>query len=147
MPAGLVISAPGLQAVGPPPWPPEYAHLAARLKNSASRRAARRPSTTHALLHIYNNGLLEPPAPKSDSSPRRRSRRAAHTRPQGHHPHGVAHPYKYTLGDFFPVWGVKFGPAQVGSLTGDGGDKLHFFVNGRPLSNPAAYVSTTTTTS
>jgi hypothetical protein len=48
------------------------------------------------------------------------------------------HPYNYTLGDFFSVWGVKFGPAQVGGLKGYGGDHLHFYLNGRPLSNPAA---------
>ena len=50
------------------------------------------------------------------------------------------HPYMFTLGDFFKVWGVKLGPAQVGGLTGLGGNKLHFYVNGHTLSDPAAYV-------
>ncbi|MHB8531330.1 MAG: hypothetical protein ACYDC2_01285, partial [Solirubrobacteraceae bacterium] len=52
----------------------------------------------------------------------------------------AAHPFAYTLGDFFAVWGVKLAPAQVGGLTGYGGDRLHFYLNGKPLSNPAALV-------
>jgi hypothetical protein len=35
---------------------------------------------------------------------------------------------------------VKLGPAQVGGLTGLGGDHLHFYLNGKPVSNPAALV-------
>jgi hypothetical protein len=35
---------------------------------------------------------------------------------------------------------VKLGPAQLGGLTGAGGDKLHFYLNGQPLSNPTAHV-------
>jgi hypothetical protein len=50
------------------------------------------------------------------------------------------HPYNFTLGDFFAVWGVKLGPAQVGGLTGLGGDRLHFYLNGRRLGDPAAHV-------
>jgi hypothetical protein len=50
------------------------------------------------------------------------------------------HPFNYTLGDFFSVWGVKLGPAQVGGLKGAGGDRLHFYLNGKPLRNPAALV-------
>jgi hypothetical protein len=50
------------------------------------------------------------------------------------------HPFEYTLGDFFSVWGVKLGPDQVGGLKGLGGDHLHFLLNGRTLRNPAAYV-------
>ena len=49
-------------------------------------------------------------------------------------------PFKFTLGDFFAVWGVKLGPAQVGGLTGSGGNGLHFYLDGKPLSNPAAHV-------
>jgi hypothetical protein len=28
----------------------------------------------------------------------------------------------------------------VGGLSGEGGDRLHFYVNGKPLSDPAAHV-------
>jgi len=52
----------------------------------------------------------------------------------------TVHPFRFTLGDFFKVWGVKLGPEQVGGLTGLGGDKLHFYVNGHTLTDPAAYV-------
>ena len=37
------------------------------------------------------------------------------------------------------MWGVKLGPDRVGGLTGLGGDKLHFYLNGRPLRDPAAH--------
>ena len=52
----------------------------------------------------------------------------------------ASHPFNFTLGDFFSVWGVKLGPAQLGGLSGYGGDHLHFYLNGKPLSNPAAHV-------
>jgi hypothetical protein len=52
----------------------------------------------------------------------------------------AARAFNFTLGDFFKVWGVKLGPAQVGGLTGYGGDKLHFYLDGKPLANPAAHV-------
>jgi hypothetical protein len=35
---------------------------------------------------------------------------------------------------------VKLGPAQLGGLTGYGDDHLHFYLNDRPLRNPAAHV-------
>jgi hypothetical protein len=34
------------------------------------------------------------------------------------------HPHRFTLGDFFSVWGVALGPDRVGGLTGLGGDQL-----------------------
>jgi hypothetical protein len=47
----------------------------------------------------------------------------------------ASHPFNFTLGDFFSVWGVKLGPAQLGGLSGYGGDHLRFYLNGKPLSN------------
>jgi hypothetical protein len=139
-PPGLVISGPGLQSTQPP-WPAEYAHLAERLKQLGLPPGGKEAFHHHALLHIYVNGLLTPLAANIGLDPAKGVESSMHT-----HDHtGVIHmeapaPYKYTLGDFFAVWGVKLGPAQVGGLTGLGGDRLHFYLNGRPLSNPAAYV-------
>jgi hypothetical protein len=140
VPTGLVISGPGLQTTQPP-WPADYTHLAERLKQLGLPPGGKETFHHHALLHIYVHGLLTPLAANIGLDPARGVESSLHT-----HDHtGIIHmeapaPYNYTLGDFFAVWGVKLGPAQVGGLTGLGADKLHFYLNGRPLSNPAAHV-------
>jgi len=61
-PPGLVISGPGLQASEPasglsqPPWPPEYAHLAERLKQIGIPPGGQEKFHIHAILRIYING-------------------------------------------------------------------------------------------
>jgi hypothetical protein len=139
-PPGLTISGPGLQ-VSQPPWPAEYEHLAQRLRQIGLPPGGSEAFHHHALLHIYVNGLLVPLAANIGLDPAKHLESPLHT-----HDHtGIihmeaAHPFNFTLGDFFMVWGVKLGPAQLGRLTGYGGDHLHFYLNGRPLSNPAAHV-------
>jgi hypothetical protein len=139
-PPGLTISGPGL-AVGSPPWPPEYQHLAERLRRLGLPPGGKETFHTHALIHIYVHGLLVSPPANIGLDPAKHLESSLHT----HDRTGIIHmesPYRYdfTLGDFFSVWGVKLGPAQLGGLTGLGGDKLHFYLNGRPLSDPAAHV-------
>jgi hypothetical protein len=139
-PVGLTVSGPGLQ-VRQPPWPPEYEHLAQRLSQIGLPPGGSEKFHIHAMLHIYVNGLLVPLAANIGLDPAKHLESSLHT-----HDHtGIihmeaAHPFNFTLGDFFSAWGVKLGPAQVGGLTGYGGDRLHFYLNGRPLSNPAAHV-------
>ena len=150
VPAGLTISGPGLQEGVPagtalqaahPAWAPEYAHLAQRLKQLGLPPGGKETFHIHALLHIYVDGLLVPVAPNVGLDPAKGLESSLHTHDSSGVIHMEApHPFKYTLGDFFAVWGVKFGPAQLGGLKGYGGDKLHFYVNGRTLANPAAYV-------
>jgi hypothetical protein len=146
-PAGLSISGPGLQVSQPssqpnqPSWRPEYAHLAQRLKLIGIPAGGEEKFHIHAMLHMYVNGLLSPLAADIGLDPAKGIESSMHT----HDGTGIIHmeaphPYNYTLGDFFSVWGVKLGPAQVGGLKGDGGDRLHFYLNGKPLSNPAALV-------
>jgi hypothetical protein len=139
-PPGLAISGPGLQT-SKPPWPPEYQHLAQRLKQIGIPPGGKETFHIHAMLHIYVNGLLSPLPADIGLDPAKGVESSMHT----HDSTGVIHmeaphPFSYTLGDFFSVWGVKLGPAQVGGLTGYGGDHLHFYLNGKPLSNPAALV-------
>jgi hypothetical protein len=139
-PAGLVISGPGLQT-GKPPWRPEYAHLRERVRAIKLPAVGKEHFHIHAMLHIYVNGLLQPVPALVGIDPPKHFITSLHT----HDSTGIIHMetehrYAFTLGDFFAVWGVKLGPDQVGGLTGLGGDKLHFYVNGRPLTNPAAYV-------
>ena len=139
-PAGLTISGPGLQT-GKPPWRPEYAHLAERLHALGIPPGGAEKFHIHAMLHVYVNGLLVPVPAEIGLDPAKHVESSLHT-----HDHtGIihmeaAHPYNFTLGDFFGVWGVKLGPARLGGLTGYGGDKLHFYLNGQPLTNPAAHV-------
>jgi hypothetical protein len=146
-PPGLIISGPGLQTSQPPslpnqpPWQPEYAHLAQRLKLIGIPAGGKEKFHIHAMLHIYVNGLLNPLPADIGLDPAKGIESSMHT----HDGTGIIHmeaphPFNYTLGDFFSVWGVKLGPAQVGGLTGLGGDHLHFYLNGKPLSNPAALV-------
>jgi hypothetical protein len=146
-PPGLSNSGPGLQVSQPssqpnqPSWQPEYAHLAQRLKSIGIPPGGEEKFHIHAMLHIYVNGLLKPLAANIGLDPAKGIESSMHT----HDGTGIIHmeaphPYNYTLGDFFSVWGVKLGPAQVGGLKGYGGDHLHFYLNGKPLSNPAALV-------
>jgi hypothetical protein len=139
-PPGLAIAGPGLQT-GKPPWPPEYKHLAQRLREIGIPPGGKETFHIHAMLHIYVNGLLVPLPADIGIDTAHGIETSMHT----HDSTGIIHmeaprPFPYTLGDFFAVWGVKLGPAQVGGLKGYGGDKLHFFLNGKPLTNPAAQV-------
>jgi hypothetical protein len=86
-------------------------------------------------------GLLVPLAANIGLDPAKKLESSLHTHDHTGIIHMEAsHRYNYTLGDFFSVWGVKFGPAQLGGLSGYGGDHLHFYLNGKPLRNPAAHV-------
>ena len=139
-PPGLSISGPGLQT-SMPPWQPQYANLAQRVKQIGIPPGGKEKFHIHALLHIYVNGLLSPVPADIGIDQAKGVESSLHSLDRS----GIIHmeapaPYSYTLGDFFSVWGVKLGPAQVGGLKGFGGDHLHFYVNGKPLSNPAAYV-------
>jgi hypothetical protein len=146
-PPGLSITGPGLQVsqpssqLGQPAWRPEYAHLAQRLKQIGIPPGGQEKFHIHALLRIYVNGLLRPLPADIGLDSAKGIESSMHTHDGSGIIHMEApHPYPYTLGDFFSVWGVKLGPAQVGGLTGYGGNRLHFYLNGKPLSNPAALV-------
>jgi hypothetical protein len=137
---GLIIAGPGLQT-GPPPWKPEYAHLAERKTELHLPPVGNEKFHIHAALHIYVNGLLKPVPALVGLEPAKNIETSLHT----HDSSGVIHmetihKFNFTLGDFFKVWGVELGPEQVGGLKGLGGDRLHFYVNGHKLTNPAAYV-------
>lgn len=139
-PAGLVISGPGVRT-SRPPWSPEYGHLAERLSKLGLPPGGDEKFHIHAMLHIYVEGLLVPLPANIGLDPARHTESSLHTHDRTGIIHmEAAHAYNFTLGDFFAVWGVRLGPAQLGGLTGYGGDKLHFYLNGRPLPNPASHV-------
>jgi hypothetical protein len=139
-PPGLVISGAGLRT-SKPPWPPEYAHLAERLREIGIPPGGKEKFHIHAMLHIYVDGLLSPLPADIGIDQAKGLESSLHT----HDSTGIIHmeaprPFNFTLGDFFSVWGVKLGPAQLGGLSGYGGNHLHFYLNGNPLSDPAAHV-------
>jgi hypothetical protein len=139
-PPGLTTSGPGLRT-SKPPWPAEYEHLAQRLRQIGIPPGGKETFHIHAMLHIYVEGLLSPLPANIGLDPAKGLESSMHTHDSTGIIHMEApHPYNYTLGDFFSVWGVKLGPAQLGGLTGYGGNHLHFYLNGKPLSNPAARV-------
>jgi hypothetical protein len=139
-PPGETITGPGLQT-SQPPWRPEYAHLAQRLRAIGIPPGGSERFHIHAMVHVYVDGLLSPLPANIGLDSAKHLESSLHT----HDSTGIvhmeaAHPYRFTLGDFFSVWGVALGPAQVGGLKGFGGDHLHFYLNGRPLRDPAAHV-------
>jgi hypothetical protein len=139
-PPGLSITGPGLQS-SQPPWRPQYTQLAQRLQALALPAGGKETFHIHAMLHIYVNGLLVPLPANIGLDPAKGLESSLHTHDNSGIIHmEAAHRFNFTLGDFFSVWGVKLGPAQLGGLTGLGGDHLHFYLNGKPLKNPAAHV-------
>jgi hypothetical protein len=138
-PPGATNAGPGLQT-SQPPWRPEYAHLKQRIRALGLPPAGTERFHIHALLRIYVDGILTPVPKNIGIYERQHIESSLHTHDETGIIHMEAtHPHRFTLGDFFAVWGVKLGPDRVGGLTGLGGDKLHFYLNGRSLSDPAAY--------
>jgi hypothetical protein len=131
---------PGISAK-PPPWKPEYAHLKQRIRELHLPPVGKEQFHTHALIHIYNDGLLVPVAANIGIDRAEHAYSSVHT----HDTTGIVHmeserPFKFTLGDFFAVWGVRFGSKTLGSLRNDGQKQVHVFVDGKPISNPVKYV-------
>lgn len=125
-----------------PPWPPNYTELARRARLRGVPRPGSEKFHWHEQLRIYRDGLLI-------DVPSLIGLDLEHKVAVGVHTHedtpGVIHmegdkPFKATLGDFFAVWGVKFGGGWLGGLHADGDDELRTFVNGREISDPAAHV-------
>ena len=135
---GTTNAGPGLQT-SQPPWRPEYAHLAQRIRALGLPPAGTERFHIHALLHVYVDGILQPVPANIGIDEAKHIETSLHTHDKTGIIHMEAtHPHRFTLGDFFAVWGVKLGPDRVGGLTGLGGDKLHFYLDGRPLRDPAA---------
>jgi hypothetical protein len=132
------VSGPGIRATAPP-WQPEYAHLAQRIKQLGLPPVGKEKVHHHALIHIYNDGLLVPIAPNIGIH------KPAYSSIHTHDQTGVIHmesdvPHKFTLGDFFAIWGVRFGNASLGTFVNNGDKKVLVYVNGKPVSDPVHYV-------
>jgi hypothetical protein len=137
-PQAPVISGPGIAATAPP-WKPSYDHLAERMRRFGVPIPGTEKYHHHAQLHVYDDGLLVPVPTHIGLGPGGPA--ALHT----HAPGGVIHieaskPFKPTLGAFFAIWGVPFGPKQVGNLKDAGGDHVYVLANGKPVADPIHYV-------
>jgi hypothetical protein len=129
-----VITGPGI-AETKAPWKPELQHLGERMKRFGVPPPGTEKFHHHAQLHIYSDGLLVPVPSHIGLAPTTAA--GLHT----HAPGGVIHieaskPFSPTLGDFFAVWGVPFGPEQVGDLKNKGDKRVHVLVNGKPVRDP-----------
>jgi hypothetical protein len=111
-PSGLVTSGPGL-STAQPPWPPEYAHLEERVKKLGLPPVGDEKFHIHAALTSTRTATF--PSPRSACA--RQEDRDQHPHPYDttDHPHGGDPSVQIHARDFFSVWGVKLGPAQVGA--------------------------------
>jgi hypothetical protein len=132
------VSGPGIRAHAPR-WQPEYAHLAQRIKQLGLPPVGKEKVHRHALIHIYIDGLLVPVAPNIGIH------KPAYSSVHTHDQTGVIHmesdvPHKFTIGDFFAIWGVRFGNASLGNLVNSGDKQVRVYVNGKRVADPVRYV-------
>jgi hypothetical protein len=130
-----VVSGPGIEETEPP-WKPENANVRERMKRFGVPPPGTEKFHHHAQLHVYADGLLVPVPDKVGLS----GPAGLHT----HAPGGVIHieatkPFTATLGDFFAIWGVPFGPEQVGNFKNDGDKRVYVLANGKPVADPINY--------
>ena len=138
-PKGTVVTGPGVRAV-PPPFPPEYAKLPQRIRLQGLPPTGKEKFHQHALLRIYEDGLLVPVPKNVGIDEKREVISAIHT----HDATGVLHfesdkPFKSTLGDVFDIWGVTLGPGQLGALKDGDGRTVRVYANGKRITDPATY--------
>lgn len=133
-------SGPGLRA-SLPPWAPEYQHLAARLTALGLPAAGSDKFHIHALLNISVDGLPVAVPANIGVDAAHHLESTLHTHDQTGVIHmETPHPFAYTLGDLFAVWGVRFAQGELGALRAHGDQQLHVYVNGRSVDDPANYV-------
>jgi hypothetical protein len=130
----------GVQAT-PAPWQPEYGSLQKRVAALGLPQAADYPFHIHAMLRIYVDGKQVEVPSQIGIDAGNGFIAPLHT----HDASGVIHleavkAYPFTLGQFFDVWGVKFGDRQIGAYRDDGTKTVQVYVNGRRISDPVGYV-------
>ena len=118
---------------GPPPWPPEYDNLGARLAGVSFPPVGDESFHVHALLSVFVNGEPVTVPPNVGLGPAI-GELSLHT----HTPDGVVHieaddPYPFTVGQFFDVWGVKLTDTRLGPFENSGDDEVQAFVNGKAV--------------
>jgi len=130
---------PGLQT-SEAPWAPQLSHLEDRLQ-AIGLPALRREGTAlhlHQHLDLFINGKAVSVPPMIGINMVAGFIAPVHT----HDGTGVIHiesaiVSRYTLGQFFDIWGVRFTPTCLGGYCNTGAQLLRVYVNGAPVtSNP-----------
>jgi hypothetical protein len=137
---GLLISGPGIRATAPP-WSVQDQNLTQRVRRLGLPTGDSEKFHIHALLSVYNQGLLVPVPPNVGIDKRHDLESSLHT----HDFTGIIHmeaakPFRATLGDFFSEWVVRFGAGTLGALQDNGQNRVWVYANGRRISDPARYV-------
>ena len=137
---GFLVAGQNIRATSPP-WPPQYRGLAQRLKRLGLPAAAENKFHIHALLSIYDQGVYVAVPADVGLDERHHIESSLHT----HDRTGIVHMeavrrFSFTLGDFFDVWGVRFGAGTLGSRQDSGPNRVWVYVNNRLISDPARYV-------
>ena len=122
------------------PWEPQTEGLQGRVEAAAFPPVGDESYHVHALLSVFIDGKPVTIPPNIGVDPVRRFLSPLHT----HTPDGVIHfeaddPAPFTLGQFFTVWGVDFGPDRLGAYTPQGEKRIHSYVNGEPVDDPVGY--------
>ncbi len=138
--SGLLITGPGIRATQPP-WAPEYTGLAQRIKTLGLPTGSSEKFHIHAQVNVYNQGLLITLPADVGIDERHHVETTIHT----HDATGIVHmeaprPYRYTLGDLFAIWGVRFGAGTLGGLQDNGANRVWVYVNGKRITDPARHV-------
>ncbi|HXZ26313.1 MAG TPA: hypothetical protein VEI24_08845 [Nitrospiria bacterium] len=137
--AGDESALPGLQT-SEAPWAPQLSHLEDRLQ-AIGLPALRREGTAlhmHQHLDLYIHGQPVPVPPMIGINAVAGFISPVHT----HDGSGTIHiesaiVSRYTLGQFFDIWGVRFSPTCLGGYCNAGDQRLRVYVNGAIVtSNP-----------
>jgi hypothetical protein len=138
-PAPAAPALPGMQT-GAAPWPPQISLLLERLQ-AMGLPALRREGTElhlHQHLDLFINGKAVAIPPQIGINMVAGFIAQVHT----HDGSGVIHiespvVSRFTLGQFFDIWGVRFTPSCLGSYCKAGDTKLRVYVNGKAVTtNP-----------
>lgn len=127
---------------GPPPWPPVYDDLDARVEKLGFPPVGDESYHAHALLTVFVDGKRVTVPQNIGISPRAAGHSSLHT----HTPDGVIHmeaddPYPYSLAEVFSVWGVQFDDDTIGGFKSGEGDKvLEVYENGTKVDKPSKLV-------
>jgi len=138
-PAVAYNTLPGVRKIKPP-WPPEYAHLDARLAPLGLDALSQEQLVYHIHQHldIYLNGK-HLTVPQCIGIFGCYNHFVYLTQLHTHRTDGVIHvesatPHQYRLGDFFAEWGVFLNRKCVGAFC----QGYHWYVNGKPQTGSPA---------
>ena len=128
---------------GGAPWQPEYQHLTDRLRSIHMSLLGTEGAAQHihAHLDIYVHGA-KVTVPAEIGIPPTGGITILHT----HDTTGIIHiespdaTDKYTLGEFFDIWGVKLTSTSVGEYANDSSNKLVVYDNGVVSQDPVQLV-------